>query len=152
MIVENFKTLIDLRSEKEWNGDLIKYNSTVFDAYDSLIYKVHKSKRTGRNKLYAQTETQAASSAPGEGQPGVRHMLSVIDESIYKRGVFKRLGMRKKLKAALYMGINFGKARKIFLDYINDAGPRPLLPPARHTPARIFFCVSLCFRACEIFT
>lgn len=126
VIVENFKTLIDLRSEKEWNGDLIKYNSTVFDAYDSLIYKVHKSKRTGRNKLYAQTETQAASSAPGEGQPGVRHMLSVIDESIYKRGVFKRLGMRKKLKAALYMGINFGKARKIFLDYINDAG-LPLL-------------------------
>jgi hypothetical protein len=123
VIVESFRTLIDLRSEREWNGDVIKYNSTVFDQYDSLIYKVEKSKRTGRPKLYAQTEVQSSSSSgTAAGQPRARHMLSVIDESIYKRGVFKRLGMKKKLKAALYMGINFGKARKIFLDYINDAG------------------------------
>jgi hypothetical protein len=129
-VVENFKTLIDLRSEKEWNGDLMKYNSTVFDQYDSLIYKVEKSKRTGRPKLYAQTDKQPSASSSSETQPRARHMLSVIDEGIYKRGVFKRLGIRKKLKAAMYVGVGtaakssvtFEKGRKIFLDYINNAG------------------------------
>eukprot|EP00286_Rhodomonas_abbreviata_P018085 CAMPEP_0181305760 /NCGR_PEP_ID=MMETSP1101-20121128/9915_1 /TAXON_ID=46948 /ORGANISM="Rhodomonas abbreviata, Strain Caron Lab Isolate" /LENGTH=318 /DNA_ID=CAMNT_0023411725 /DNA_START=267 /DNA_END=1223 /DNA_ORIENTATION=+ len=125
-IVENFKTLIDLRSEKEWNGDVIKYNSTVFDQYDSLIYSVKKSK-SGRPKLIVPSSTEVSVSGSSTlERPRTRHMLSVIDESIYKRGVFKRFGMRKKLKAAAYMGVNFPKAKRIFLDYINSAG-LPLL-------------------------
>jgi hypothetical protein len=57
---------------------------------------------------------------------GTRHLLSVIDEGIYKRGVFKKLSTRKKLKAAAYIGFSMVKARKVFLDYINAAG-LPLL-------------------------
>lgn len=42
-----------------------------------------------------------------------RHLLSVIDEGIYKRGVFKKLGPSKKLKAAVYMAVSYVKARKV---------------------------------------
>ncbi len=48
--MENIKTLVDLRSEQELSGDIMKYNSTVFDSYGSLMYDVQKSKKTGRPK------------------------------------------------------------------------------------------------------
>ena len=46
-------------------------------------------------------------------------MLSVIDESIYKRGVFKRMHAGKKIKAAAYFAVSYTRARKYFIDYIN---------------------------------
>jgi hypothetical protein len=61
-----------------------------------------------------------------------RHFISVIDESVYQRGVFKRLSKRKKAAALFLMtGAAVSKrarrrARGIFLQYINDAG-LPLL-------------------------
>lgn len=70
-----------------------------------------------------------------------RHFISVIDEGVYQRGVFKRLGKRKKA-AALFL-ITGGavskrarrRARGIFLNYINDAGKRisPLTQPLSPT-------------------
>ena len=118
LIIENIKTLVDLRSEKEFSTDSTKYNSTVFNVYDSLLYDVKYSK-SGRPKELV----PKASSADGQRS---RHMLSVIDEGIYKRGVFKKLGLGKKLKAAIFMGLSQTRLRKLFIDYINDAG-LPLL-------------------------
>lgn len=46
----NIRTLVDLRSEQEWNGDILKYNSTIFDSYDSMFYEVRRSKKNGRPK------------------------------------------------------------------------------------------------------
>jgi hypothetical protein len=50
LLVENIKTLVDLRSEQELSGDIMKYNSTVFDSYGSLTYDVQMSKTSGRPK------------------------------------------------------------------------------------------------------
>jgi len=118
VIVENIKTLIDLRSDKEYNMDGEKYNSTVWENYDDMIYSVKKSK-SGRAKALV-----AAKAEPS--LPRARHMLSVIDESIYKRGVFKRMHAGKKIKAAAYFAVSYTRARKYFIDYINRAG-LPLL-------------------------
>jgi hypothetical protein len=109
---------VDLRSEKEFSTDSTKYNSTVFNEYDSLVYDVKYSK-SGRPKALMPK-------SPGSDGQRSRHMLSVIDEGIYKRGVFKKLGFSKKLKAALYMGLSQTRLRKLFIDYINNAG-LPLL-------------------------
>eukprot|EP00291_Cryptomonas_curvata_P022810 CAMPEP_0172167658 /NCGR_PEP_ID=MMETSP1050-20130122/9702_1 /TAXON_ID=233186 /ORGANISM="Cryptomonas curvata, Strain CCAP979/52" /LENGTH=230 /DNA_ID=CAMNT_0012838489 /DNA_START=182 /DNA_END=870 /DNA_ORIENTATION=- len=118
LITKNIKTLVDLRSEKEFSTDSTKYNSTVFDEYDNLLYEVKYSK-SGRPKELV----PKVSSIDGERS---RHMVSVIDEKLYKRGVFKKLGLGKKLKAAVYMGLSQTKLRKLFIDFINDAG-LPLL-------------------------
>jgi len=117
IILDTVKTLVDLRSEQEYSGDMIKYNSSIFDEYDSLFYTVKKSK-SGRPKALIPNNEATA--------PRTRHLLSVIDESIYKRGVFKKLSLKKKAKAALYLGVSMVRARKVFLDYINAAG-LPLL-------------------------
>ena len=58
-------------------------------------------------------------SPPQPSLPRARHMLSVIDESIYKRGVFKRMHAGKKIKAAAYFAVSYTRARKYFIDYIN---------------------------------
>ena len=119
LIVSNIKTLIDLRSDKEFKMDKEKYNSTVLDSYDSLVYDV-KYSRSGRPKeLVPKTVGNNA-------QERSRHMLSVIDQSLYKRGVWKKLGVFKKLRAALYAGFSQIRLRKLFIDYINNAG-LPLL-------------------------
>jgi hypothetical protein len=63
---------------------------------------------------------------------GSRHFISLIDESIYKKGVFRRLSKRKKAAALfLFTGGAVSKraerrARSIFIKYINDSG-LPLL-------------------------
>lgn len=119
----NIQTLVDLRSEKEWNGDILKYNSTIFESYDPLFYKVKKSKKTGRPKAVLPEDLPSTDPV---SPSRTRHLLSVIDESIYKRGVWKKLNLKKKVKALAYMTISQTKARKVFLDYINDAG-LPLL-------------------------
>jgi hypothetical protein len=118
LITQNIKTLVDLRSEKEFSTDRTKYNSTVFDEYDNLLYEVKYSKSGRPRELVPKM-----SSVDGERS---RHMVSVIDEKLYKRGVFKKLGIGKKLKAAVYMGLSQTKLRKLFIDFINDAG-LPLL-------------------------
>ncbi|EWM29020.1 Tyrosine-protein phosphatase family, C-terminal domain protein [Nannochloropsis gaditana] len=114
-----FKTLIDLRSEKELGMD------------DQMNSSATKRGCGGKN---AETVRVDPSPAPSTGQTSVlqRHFISVIDEGIYQRGVFKRLAKRKKA-AALFL-ITGGavskrarrRARSIFLNYINDAG-LPLL-------------------------
>ncbi|TFJ88031.1 hypothetical protein NSK_000385 [Nannochloropsis salina CCMP1776] len=98
-------------------------NSSVYDGYETWVW--------GKN---AETVRVDPSPAPSSGQTSAlqRHFISVIDESIYQRGVFKRLAKRKKA-AALFL-ITGGavskrarrRARSIFLNYINDAG-LPLL-------------------------
>ena len=119
IIVDNIKTLIDLRSDKEYTKDSEKYDTTVWDNYEDIIYTVKKGKR-GRTKVLTPTKEDM------ESLPRVRHMLSVIDESIYKRGVFKRMNPGKKIKAAVYFAASYTRARKYFIDYINRAG-LPLL-------------------------
>eukprot|EP00960_Hanusia_phi_P018859 555155-Hanusia_phi.AAC.4 len=114
LIVENIKTLIDLRSEKEYGMDSLKYNSSVWQQYDDLIYEVKKSK-TGKPKALVP-------SSPAKEPMRARHMLSVIDEAIYKRGVFKRMSLRKKIKAGIYRAVSYTKARSFFIEYINNAG------------------------------
>ena len=114
LIVENIKTLIDLRSEKEYGMDSVKYNSSVWQQYDDLIYEVKKSK-TGKPKALIP-------SSPAKEPMRARHMLSVIDEAIYKRGVFKRMSLRKKIKAGIYRAVSYTKARSFFIEYINNAG------------------------------
>ena len=107
-----------MRSEREFSTDGTKYNSTVFDEYDSLVYDVKYSKSGRPKALIPKTS--------GSDAHRSRHMVSVIDEGIYKRGVFKKLGFTKKLKAALYLGLSQARLRKLFIDFINDAG-LPLL-------------------------
>ena len=53
MIVENIKTLIDLRSDKEYLKDEEKYNSTVWENYEEMIYSVKKSKSGRATALVA---------------------------------------------------------------------------------------------------
>ena len=57
IIVDNIKTLIDLRSDKEYLKDSEKYNSTVWENYDDMIYSVTKSKR-GRIKVLTPTKAE----------------------------------------------------------------------------------------------
>jgi hypothetical protein len=162
LLVENIKTLVDLRSEQELSGDIMKYNSTVFDSYGSLTYDVQMSKKSGRPKamLLRKDDDEAQRYLPYFSlhydsasvnhifccrSPRTRHLLSVIDENvrpalscgscrvartasteftlprglqIYKRGVWKKLRLKKKVKAALYMAFSYAKARKIFLGMI----------------------------------
>ena len=51
VIVENIKTLIDLRSDKEYLMDSQKYNSTVWDNYDDMIYSVKKGTHSQKYSL-----------------------------------------------------------------------------------------------------
>ena len=51
LIVENIKTLIDLRSDKEYKMDSQKYNSTVWDNYDDMIYSVKKGTHSQKYSL-----------------------------------------------------------------------------------------------------
>eukprot|EP00277_Geminigera_cryophila_P017296 CAMPEP_0179441318 /NCGR_PEP_ID=MMETSP0799-20121207/24890_1 /TAXON_ID=46947 /ORGANISM="Geminigera cryophila, Strain CCMP2564" /LENGTH=369 /DNA_ID=CAMNT_0021225493 /DNA_START=3 /DNA_END=1112 /DNA_ORIENTATION=- len=118
IIIENIKTLIDLRSDREYQMDAEKYNSTVWASYDEMIYSVKKSK-SGRATALIPTRAEGSI-------PRARHMLSVIDESIYKRGVFKRMHPGKKIKAAAYFAVSYTRAKQYFIDYINRAG-LPLL-------------------------
>jgi len=119
LIVENIKTLIDLRSDREYKMDAEKYNSSVWESYEDMIYSVKKGK-SGRAKALIPAVTMAETSIR------TRHMLSVIDESIYKRGVFKRMRTGKKIKAAVYFAVSYTRVRQYFIDYINRAG-LPLL-------------------------
>jgi hypothetical protein len=50
---------------------------------------------------------------------------------IYKRGVWKKLRLKKKFKAALYMAISYAKARKIFLGKLADKSASCVLPVLR---------------------
>ncbi len=43
----------------------------------------------------------AHSTAEAQRAAKQRHFISVIDEGVYQRGVFKRLGKRKKVKAVV---------------------------------------------------
>ena len=63
VIVENIKTLIDLRSDKEYNMDGEKYNSTVWENYDDMIYSVKKSK-SGRAKALVAAKAEVPRPAP----------------------------------------------------------------------------------------
>lgn len=118
----NFKTLIDLRSEKELGMD-DQINSSVYEGYDTWSWA------KGAEKV----RIDSPHSSPEDQKKALqRHLISVIDEGVYQRGVFKRLAKRKKA-AALFL-ITGGavskrarrRARSIFLNYINDAG-LPLL-------------------------
>ncbi len=63
VIVENIKTLIDLRSDKEYRMDEEKYNSTVWENYDDMIYSVKKSK-SGRAKALVAAKAEVPTPAP----------------------------------------------------------------------------------------
>ena len=62
IIVDNIKTLIDLRSDKEHTKDSEKYDTTVWDNYEDIIYTVKKGKR-GRTKVLTPTSPRAMGSA-----------------------------------------------------------------------------------------
>ena len=126
IIIENIKTLIDLRSDREYQMDAEKYNSTVWASYDEMIYSVKKSK-SGRATALIPTRAEGSI-------PRARHMLSVIDESIYKRGVFKRMhpGMNKTYR---YTQASFPLSLSLSLC------PRPSRPPK--TLTRTLCCIYL---------
>ena len=84
-----------------------------------MIYNVTRS-RTGKPKVVV------PSSTGGDPPQRARHLISLIDEALYRRGVFKRLGLRKKVKAVALMPVNYEKARDVFLEHINREG-LPLL-------------------------
>jgi len=124
IIIENIKTLIDLRSDREYQMDAEKYNSTVWASYDEMIYSVKKSK-SGRATALIPTRAEGSI-------PRARHMLSVIDESIYKRGVFKRMhpGMNKTYR---YTQASFPLclSLSLSLSFSLSLPPRPPRPPKR---------------------
>lgn len=122
-----FKTLIDLRSEKELAMDDQK-NSTVYDGTLRRVctrvwgWPVSFSinhQRTNPNPKRPGYDTWSwgkgaktcridspFTSAAEQKAAKQRHFISVIDESVYQRGVFKRLGKRKKARFIRYAGMH----------------------------------------------
>ncbi|KAJ1493809.1 Tyrosine/serine-protein phosphatase IphP-type [Baffinella frigidus] len=96
-VVNSFRTLIDLRSEKELSGKTsLQYNQEVW---------------TGKPRAVV------PSAADGEDKPlRARHLISLIDEALLK----------KKLKVGLMLPVDYEGARDVFLEYINKEG-LPLL-------------------------
>lgn len=113
----DFKVLIDLRSPAEIEED-DKINSSVYDGFCSYQYsKTHKGFEVKDEKDLINTDGTRR-----------RYFISLMSESLIKKGVFFRLRKRMRFKAiGLYLLSILSrraekKVREIFIDKINGGG------------------------------
>eukprot|EP01039_Chlorochromonas_danica_P002444 gene2444-2678_t len=113
-----FKTLIDLRSDDELEKDSELFGG-IYEGFANYFYN---------RKLQCLVHT----GPPLDVSPKKRIYISLMDESLIKREVFKRLRKRHKLLSLFLFGMSRlsrranRAVRKLFLDYINNGG-LPLL-------------------------
>lgn len=109
------KSWIDLRSDKEHEED--EYlNSQVYEGFQSFHFD-------RKERVFTTTETEA---------PRKRFFISLMSESLIKKGVFSRLKKRNKLKVFLWAPVAafsrraYARLKAVFIKEIN-AGGLPLL-------------------------
>lgn len=112
------KVLIDLRSPKEIEKDEDIFKGAVYSNY--VDYKYDKKIKFFKTLGNAESNNR-------------RYFISLMNESMIRNEVFKRLKKRARAKAFLYLGISTlplgsisekfkKKLRQIFLKHINDGG------------------------------
>ena len=136
------KTLIDLRSNKELSEDANIANAPIYEGFvdvklGTLSAGKEKKRSRRKEKEDGPSDPEAMAAVAGSSREVSpteptdeyrRYFVSLMDESIYKRGVFKRLKKRHKAKALGLLGLGkfstrmYAKAVDLFIGKINDGG------------------------------
>lgn len=121
------KSLIDLRSQAEIDEDE-HINADIYNGFQSYAYN-KKTRTFNADTGKATTATTAiASTAMSTGVEKKRYFISLMSESLIKKGVFFRLRKRIRVKSVLLYLLGMisrraeKKVRNIFIDTINSGG------------------------------
>lgn len=112
------QSLIDLRSEKEWEEDE-HLHGTVYNGHTDLVFDVKKG-------IYTDRQGNAVDVAAISGPR--RYFVPLTSESLIKKGTFKKLRKRTRAKALAFYALSpFSrraekKMRSYFIDKINGGG------------------------------
>jgi len=110
------KTWIDLRSPAELEEDELLNDAKVYEGFRTYRYDKKKG---------AFVPDGGVEAGPGERK---RYFVSLMSESLIKKGVFFRLRKRTRAQAVLLLGLSAlsrranTAVRSIFLDKINGGG------------------------------
>jgi protein tyrosine/serine phosphatase len=114
-LVEDFgvKSLIDLRSEAEHSED-IGLNGHMYEGFENWVYDV----RSGEYKI----------DKTGDGTGKKRYFISLMDEELCKKAVFRSLRKYLRIKAVFWLLLSKvsrradAKMKSVFVDHINEGG------------------------------